>query len=528
MPSQRHFTKYLLTCLISSIIAAPFAAAEDIKQESEQTIAQTALDEAVQTPAGTRDATKVPVQVSTSSRPLTIAVLMPSDDSPLLDAAQKITNGLIAASKTSAKPADVLVLGSPNDVPASEQIDAAIINGADVVIGPIQREKIQEIAAMDYLPIPVVALNSPSAGTKIPDNMVMLTVSTEAEAAYIVELATRGLEPTTAMSAPNPSTDEDQPTTSAEAAPQEDLHSGTVVLKSSSAWSERTANVIAAALSDKGITPEIILVDQNNLDDVQERLAPKLSDEEAEYFRSLREQAQEEGLAPKELKQKLRLIREKERLRTATSEPPYATVFLALAPNLASLVRSRIPIKSKVWATSVTNPGDPATSSTSATLAYDLSNIVFVDSPIIAKYDASTFEARFATAMPYAPSSKRLFALGVDAYEVAQQWATKRTNIQFFGETGEIRLNTKTNPEAVRIPQTMVIQNGRLVSADEGLLDGGKKIPQLKIPERPALPDVNRTLEEIKPSAVVPATAEPSQEPDVVPSRPISPLKIEQ
>ena len=74
----------------------------------------------------------------------------------------------------------------------------------------------------------------------------------------------------------------------------------------------------------------------------------------------------------------------------------------------------------------------------------------------------------------------------------------------------------------------MVIQNGRLVSADEGLLDGGKKIPQLKIPERPALPDVNRTLEEIKPSAVVPATAEPSQVPDVVPSRPISPLKIEQ
>lgn len=528
MPSQRHFSKYFLTCLISSILAAPFAAAEEIEQESEQTIAQTALDEAVKAPVETRDATKVPVQVSTSSRPLTIAVLMPSDDSPLLEAAQKITNGLIAASKTSAKPSDILVLGSQNDVPASEQIDAAIMNGADVVVGPIQREKVQEIAEMDYLPIPVVALNSPSAETKIPENMVMLTVSTEAEAAYLVELATRGREPIPPLSTPNPNAKVEPQAQSSEAEPQEDLHDGTVILKSSSSWSERTTNVIAAALEKKGITPKIILVDQNNLDEVQRHLAPKLSHEETEYFRRLREEAKTDGGGPNELKQKLRLINEKEKLRTATSEPPYATVFLALAPNLASLVRSRIPMKSKVWATSVTNPGDPATSSSSATLAYDLSNIVFVDSPIIAKYDASTFEARFATAMPYAPSSKRLFALGVDAYEVAQQWATKRTNIQFFGETGEVQLNTKINPEAMRIPQTMVIQNGRLVSADQALLEGEKRIPQLKIPERPALPDVSRILEEVKPSDVVPASVEASQEPDVIPSHPISSLKIEQ
>lgn len=527
MSSNRLFTKYFLTCLVSSIIAAPHTAAEEIEQESEQTLAQTEIKNPAKASSDTRDATKVPVQVSTSARPLTIAVLMPSDDSPLLDAAQKITNGLVAASKTSAKPSDVLILGAPNDISVEEQIDAAIMNGADVIVGPIQREKVQEICAMNYLPIPVVALNSPSVGTSIPENMVMLTVSTEAEAKYIADLATQGLKFDSAFTSDAEKSDESAAFLSNQKAPP-DRHAGIVILKSSTAWSKRTTAAISNALAEKGISPQEILVDQQNLDEVQKQLAPKLSDEETAYFDKLRNDARSTTSDAKELKNKLRLIGEKEKLTAATSEPPYSTVFLALAPNLASLVRSRIPIRAKVWATSVTNPGDPSTSSSSATLAYDLSNIVFVDSPIVAKYDASTFEARFATAMPYSPSSKRLFALGVDAYEVALQWATKRTNIQFFGETGAIQINTKVNPEAIRIPQTMILQNGRLVSADAELLAGTKQIPQLKIPEKTALPNVNRILDEVRPSAVVPASVEASTEPEVVPSRPLSPLKTEQ
>ena len=38
------------------------------------------------------------------------------------------------------------------------------------------------------------------------------------------------------------------------------------------------------------------------------------------------------------------------------------------------------------------------------------------------RYDNESFEAKFQTALPYSMPAKRLFALGLDAYQVAEDW----------------------------------------------------------------------------------------------------------
>lgn len=78
----------------------------------------------------------------------------------------------------------------------------------------------------------------------------------------------------------------------------------------------------------------------------------------------------------------------------------------------ASLVRSRLPIRTRVWATSLTNPGETATDSAARAMTYDLLQVGLVDAPLILNFNPEEFEQTYQVPVPETTFDKRLFALG--------------------------------------------------------------------------------------------------------------------
>lgn len=380
---------------------------------------------------------------------------MPQDGSPFMAAAKIVGNGLMAASRTSARPANILLIEAPKTATLDAQIDAAVASGADVIVGPLERNAVASIATRADLPLPTVALNLPTQAiaTPVPENLIMMSVSTETEANYIANLAIKAL-PTHSERYGLPKV---------------------AVLTSAGTWEQRIAETFQQALANAHISHEVFQISEETISDLQKQLEPQLTAEEEAIFSDKSADARKhysEGST--QLKRRIAAIRAERRAKIATTEPPYQASLLALDAQTASLIRNRLPRQMRIWATSASNPGNPKTSSTSAALAYDLENVVFSECPLVVKYDAQGFEARFETAMPYSLAAKRLFALGADAYELAQQWSTKRQIIQFHGETGLLELNRQKSAEVTRTPQTVIVRKGHLIEVDPGLVSSAQ------------------------------------------------------
>ena len=68
------------------------------------------------------------------------------------------------------------------------------------------------------------------------------------------------------------------------------------------------------------------------------------------------------------------------------------------------------------------------------------------------RYDNESFEAKFQTALPYSMPAKRLFALGLDAYQVAEDWAHGRKAFEISGETGQLTVHRDLSAQVVLTP----------------------------------------------------------------------------
>lgn len=382
-------------------------------------------------------------EVSAPSRQLTIALLMPPDDSPFLSATRIVGNGLSAANAASARPANLLMIEAQKSASIHDQLQAAVLAGADVAVGPIEREAVARLAHEASLPLPVVALNA-ATGAAAPENLIMLSVSTEAEAEWVARLAVRALPAHTESGA----------------LPK------IAVITGASSWETRIRDAYEKTLRDAGIAFDVFPFDVAALDDLQKRLEPQLSEADALRLEEASREALTKAADDAARRRAARAVLTERRTLIARSEPPYQAALLALSAQDAGLVRNRLPQRMRVWATSATNPGDPLTSSTATTLAYDLDELVLSECPLVVRYDAAGFEARFAAAMPYSLSAKRLFALGADAREIAAQWSQKKNIIQYSGETGRLELNRLESPVVAREPQTVVVTHGRLVEID--------------------------------------------------------------
>lgn len=108
-------------------------------------------------------------------------MLMPPDDSPFLAAARIVANGLAASNAHIDSPQDrsaeiFLVESSSQTASLDAALDAALVSGADIVVGPIERSAVEMLARKKTLPLPVLALNVPDNTdlSAVPQNLGLI------------------------------------------------------------------------------------------------------------------------------------------------------------------------------------------------------------------------------------------------------------------------------------------------------------------------------------------------------------------
>jgi hypothetical protein len=125
-----------------------------------------------------------------------IALLLPLKSKLYGTAAQAVQAGFMAAYAADTLPnkAEIQVYetGDPLETPLIYK--KAVAEGATFIVGPLTRDEVTLIAAAP-VQMPTLALNQPYSETKPQENLMMLTLSAEAEARQIAILARdRGLQ----------------------------------------------------------------------------------------------------------------------------------------------------------------------------------------------------------------------------------------------------------------------------------------------------------------------------------------------
>ncbi len=140
----------------------------------------------------------------------------------------------------------------------------------------------------------------------------------------------------------------------------------------------------------------------------------------------------------------------------------YDAVFLALGAREASLARPRIARGIAVFGTSQLNVGDPAGSPTAAPLAFDLEGVRFIDMPWLLQPDHPAVMVYPPPSRPMTLETARLYALGIDAFRVAQLWMKGETRFELDGVTGRLRVDRAQSVRVERIPASAIYRNGTI------------------------------------------------------------------
>lgn len=126
-----------------------------------------------------------------ANRPTQIALLLPTEGKYKL-AAEAILNGFISAHKSGSTNNDISirVYNSSNVETFSETYQQAVENGAEVIIGPLQKENVRHlINSQQDLPVTTIALNKESSSLELPKNLIQFGLSPEDEAQQVAKHA---------------------------------------------------------------------------------------------------------------------------------------------------------------------------------------------------------------------------------------------------------------------------------------------------------------------------------------------------
>jgi outer membrane PBP1 activator LpoA protein len=140
----------------------------------------------------------------------------------------------------------------------------------------------------------------------------------------------------------------------------------------------------------------------------------------------------------------------------------YDAVFLALGAREASLVRPHIPRGIAVFGTSLLNVGDPAGSPVASALAFDLEGVRFVDMPWLLQPDHPAVMVYPPPGRAMTLETARLYALGIDAFRIAQVWMKGELRFEVDGVTGRLRVDRAQSVRVERIPMSAMYRNGTI------------------------------------------------------------------
>lgn len=117
------------------------------------------------------------------------------------------------------------------------------------------------------------------------------------------------------------------------------------------------------------------------------------------------------------------------------AEMPGTVIFLAAGTKTARLIRPYLPNKLPIYATSQIFSGNENTLTN-----YDLNGIRFVDMPWLLQPDHPAVMTYARANPPLSIDRERLYALGIDAFRLAQLLLSKRIALPLDGVTGDIYL----------------------------------------------------------------------------------------
>ncbi|MDA8093616.1 MAG: penicillin-binding protein activator [Betaproteobacteria bacterium] len=124
-------------------------------------------------------------------------------------------------------------------------------------------------------------------------------------------------------------------------------------------------------------------------------------------------------------------------LGRAIAQNPPDVIFLADGLAQAQLVRPYLPVSARIYATSQVNSGQADT-----TEDFNLEGVRFLDMPWLLQPNAPSVAIYPRPANAQTADQERLYALGIDAYRLAQMLASgSPTELHLAGVTGDISLH---------------------------------------------------------------------------------------
>jgi outer membrane PBP1 activator LpoA protein len=281
--------------------------------------------------------------------------------------------------------------------------EQAINDGAEFVVGPLNKDAVSRLAERSDLPVPVLALNysehhGHSTERPVSPNLFQISLSPEQEAQQVAERAWL------------------------------DGHNRAAIIAPNTAWGER----VAKAFSERWLQFGGHVVEKQSYDakksDYSLPIRKLLNvDESQQRRRELR----------RLLGQKLEYIPRRRQ--------DVDFIFMAASSRQARLIRPQLRFhhapKVPVYATSHSYGG-----TVDADMDRDMNGVMFADMPwtLTTERDTSGLKAEITALWPNeAKRYSRLYALGVDAYHIIGQLNTLRRNRSDYyrGETGDLYLD---------------------------------------------------------------------------------------
>ena len=290
---------------------------------------------------------------------------------------------------------------SPEDVDFAYA--QAVNDGAEFVIGPLNKVAVNQLARMDELPVPVLALNfseqqADEQPEHFPANFFQMSLSPEQEARQVAEHAWL------------------------------DGHSRAAVITPSTAWGVR----VAKAFTERWLQFDGRVVEKQTYD-------PKKSDYSLPIRRLLNVDDSENRKRDlrRALGQKIEFIPRRRQ--------DIDFIFMAASSRQARLIKPQLRFhhapKIPVYATSHSYGG-----TVNKEMDRDMDGVLFSDMPwTLAAHDTNnSLKSSLRKNWPERVKRySRLYALGIDAYHIISQLDTLRRNRAnyFRGETGDLSLD---------------------------------------------------------------------------------------
>ncbi|WP_139309883.1 penicillin-binding protein activator [Teredinibacter haidensis] len=330
-------------------------------------------------------------------QPTQIAVLLPLSGK-LAKASQAIRDGMMAAFYQLAESGDRLpdlrfYDTSSQDI--NQLYDQAVLEGAQLVIGPLDKENIDELTLRPELPVTTLALNyAENTGAPI-EQLFQFGLAVEDEAAQVAERAWR------------------------------DGHRSAMILAPTSSWGDRAASTFAARWEEIGgnLVGSYRFKGQDDYSNlIRSAMGVQDSDKRAQRLRQILGHALEFEPRPRKDIDLIFLV-------------AHPTQARQIKPTLAYHYASNIP----VYATSHIYNGD-----IDSNADRDMNGIRFATLPWF--FNPQIPEKQHIDKLATGASAyQRLYALGVDAFHIyprLQQLAQLR-NAHFYGNTGKLRLDNQ-------------------------------------------------------------------------------------